>query len=342
LSRRKIPLSVQNLVLGCAPLGGLFQPVPESVARSTIRKALELGIKRIDTAPLYGFGRSETLIGLELSSLFKQDSKKFSPTEIKILTKIGRVLKHKSQILPNDLVDESNNAIFPQSDFVPVWDYSREGVIRSIKDSTKRLGVSPWAIHIHDAETDDRFTNAISRGRAVDTLIELRLSGLIKHLSAGLNNPEYLIKFAKQTPLYTFDGFLCAGSWNLLDHSALQLFLTCEEKDIFITNAGIFGSGILWGGKTLRYSESIPEDAKRRYQGWKKLSDEFRIPLAAIALQFAGLPSVVSHIAIGCRTPEEVQTNVDLLKVNVPETLWEKAFKDGLFNLSSIKNKVDV
>src|SRR5215813_8055742 len=60
-------LHVTRLGIGGAALGGLFEDPTEEDASNTVHRALELGINFIDTAPLYGAGKSETRIGRALA-----------------------------------------------------------------------------------------------------------------------------------------------------------------------------------------------------------------------------------------------------------------------------------
>ena len=59
-------LKVSRLGFGGVPLGGLYKDPSEDEAGATVRRAIELGINYFDTAPIYGFGKSETRLGREL------------------------------------------------------------------------------------------------------------------------------------------------------------------------------------------------------------------------------------------------------------------------------------
>ncbi|GIG62166.1 hypothetical protein Lfu02_65380 [Longispora fulva] len=60
-------LRVTRLGLGLAPIGGLFTAVPDAQALATVDRAWDRGLRLYDTAPLYGYGRSEQLAGRALS-----------------------------------------------------------------------------------------------------------------------------------------------------------------------------------------------------------------------------------------------------------------------------------
>jgi D-threo-aldose 1-dehydrogenase len=63
----KSNLHVTCLGVGGAPLGGLYKEVSEETAVGVVERALELGVNLFDTAPVYGYGKSELRIGRVLS-----------------------------------------------------------------------------------------------------------------------------------------------------------------------------------------------------------------------------------------------------------------------------------
>ena len=73
------------------------------------------------------------------------------------------------------------------------------------------------------------------------------------------------------------------------------------------------------------YYEDATHDHISYRGGWQALATKYKIPLPAVALQFAFLPEVVTAVCIGARTPEEVQQNVELLQYHIPVSLWKDA-----------------
>ena len=209
-------LAVTRLGLGCAAIGGLYGDIPDEQAVQVVHRAFHLGLNLVDTAPLYGAGKSETRLGLALKEV---------PRDNYILaSKVGRIL------VPTE-AGESDGGIFENPPpFKPVFDYSYDGVMRSFEDSLKRLGVNRIDIlHIHDP--DDHWEEAISG--AYPALERLRCEGIISAVSAGMNQWEMLARFAREGD---FDCFLLAGRYSLLDQSSLdELLPLCVEKNIGIS-----------------------------------------------------------------------------------------------------------
>ena len=183
-------ISVTALGLGGAPLGGLFTPVGAENAVATVRRGYELGIRFFDTAPLYGRGKSERFYGQALSE-FDRDSFILS-------SKVGRVLD------PNDDATDEDDIYVELPPYDVVFDFSRDGVLRSIEESLDRLGLDRLDIAlIHDP--DDHWEQAITE--AYPTLAELRSQGVVGAIGAGMNQWEMPARFAREGD---FDCFLLA------------------------------------------------------------------------------------------------------------------------------------
>jgi hypothetical protein len=78
-------LTLTRLGLGCAPIGGLFEPVSDADAHAVVDRAWEHGLRLFDTAPLYGSGLSERRLGHALGERPRD--------ELVLSTKVGRVLR---------------------------------------------------------------------------------------------------------------------------------------------------------------------------------------------------------------------------------------------------------
>ena len=135
----KTKVQVTRLGLGGAPLGGLYKDIAEETATTTVRRALELGINFIDTAPLYGHGKSELRLGRALAGC---------PCHSYVLaTKVGRVLE------PEDPSKVESIWFENLPPFIPVFDFSYDGVMRSFEESLKRLNLDRVdVLHIHDPD----------------------------------------------------------------------------------------------------------------------------------------------------------------------------------------------
>src|SRR5262249_28026279 len=134
----KTPLHVTRLGLGTAFLGNLFIPVSDDEAHRVVEAAWHAGIRFFDTAPLYGHGLAERRLGAVLTGKPRD--------EFVLATKVGRLLRAGAPPEPG----QSYVDVPPVN---PVFDFSYDGVMRSVEESLERLGLDRIdVLHIHDPD----------------------------------------------------------------------------------------------------------------------------------------------------------------------------------------------
>ena len=312
----RIDRYISKLALGTAPLGGLFTAVSDEQGQATVLAALDSGINFIDTAPLYGHGNAERMIGSVLSKTDK---------EYVISTKVGRVLK---KFAPEEIagkVDGLAAFIGVDPTIFPVFDFSRDGILRSIQESLERLNISSIDIAlIHDA--DDRIDEAIKNSYPV--LDELRSQGVIKGIGVGMNICSYATKAVKEMDL---DVILIAGRYSLLDQSAQEvLFKECLKKQTGVMVGGVYNSGVLANPtpeSTYNYVPVTPEILSKVKQIQALLLD-FDISLTAAAIQFPLRHPAVTCVLTGSRSVTELNANIKDFDQTIPDAAW-KALEDA-------------
>ena len=316
----RIDRYISKLALGTAPLGGLFTAVSDEQGQATVLAALDSGINFIDTAPLYGHGNAERMIGSVLSKTNK---------EYVISTKVGRVLK---KFAPEEIagkVDGLAAFIGVDPTIFPVFDFSRDGILRSIQESLERLNISSIDIAlIHDA--DDRIDEAIKNSYPV--LDELRSQGVIKGIGVGMNICSYATKAVKEMDL---DVILIAGRYSLLDQSAQEvLFKECLKKQTGIMVGGVYNSGVLANPvpeSTYNYLPVTPEILSKVKQIQALLLD-FDISLTAAAIQFPLRHPAVTCVLTGSRSVTELNANIKDFDQTIPDAAWKALEDAGLIN----------
>ena len=312
-------LQVTRLGLGCAAIGGLYGDIPDDQATQVVHKALDLGLNLFDTAPLYGSGKSEERLGRALRDV---------PRDAYVLaSKVGRLL-----VASDD--DQRDGSIFDNPPpFKPVFDFSYDGVMRSLEDSLTRLGVDRIDIlHIHDP--DAHWKEAIEG--AYPALERLRSEGVISAVSAGMNQWEMLARFAREGD---FDCFLLAGRYSLLDQSALdELLPLCTEKNIGIMAGGTYNSGILAKGAkpgaTYNYGEA-PADIMQKAQAIEAVAERHGVDVKAAASQFVFAHPAITCIIPGTRQPARVEENFNLLIDEIPSAFWDDLRAENLVHESA-------
>ncbi len=304
----KTRLEVPKLGIGGAALGGLFRDLSEDTATNTVKRALSLGIRFFDMAPLYGAGKAELRYGRGLQG--------WSRHSYVLASKVGYALLPKVPGAKQDLFFPYDNP----PDLTPTFDFSYDGVMRSLEGSLKRIGVDRIDIlHIHDPT--DHF-DAAMQGAYV-ALDKLRQDRVIGAVGVGTTVNETLIRFVQAGD---FDCILLAGRYSLLDHSALQEALPlCQARGVSVIIGGPYNSGILAtgavAGATYNYVPATPEVLEKVRQ-IENTCRKYSVPLKAAALQFPlGHPAVVSIIP-GARSEAEVEENFRFVAHPIPAEFW--------------------
>ena len=302
-------LRVTALGFGGAPVGNDLADGDEDQAIATVERSYESGTRYFDTAPIYGFGRSERRIGQALEGVPRD--------QFVISTKVGRLLEP---------CGGGSGLAEPEV----VFDWTRDGVMRSLDESLQRLGMDRVDIALLHGP-HDYYEEAI--GEAYPVLAELRSQGVVTAIGAGMNDWEMSARFAREAD---FDCILLAGQYTLLDQSALAEFLPlCLEKGVGVILGGPYNSGILAsdlsGEATHRYVKA-PPDIRERARRIRSVCDRYGVPLNAAALQFGLAHPAVASTIPGARSFSEVEDNTRAVSHPVPGGLWEELKERGLLD----------
>jgi D-threo-aldose 1-dehydrogenase len=307
-------VKVSRLGFGSASIAGLYSAVTEPDAIAMIEHTWDAGVRHFDTAPQYGFGLAERRLG----SVLRQH-----PRDSYVLsTKVGRLLR------PGSAEQLAQPTHFRGvTDDRPTWDFSRDGVRRSLDESLQRLGTERIDIvYLHDP--DDHWQQAI--GEAYPALHELREQGVIRAIGAGMNQAEMLTRFAHEADM---DVFLCAGRYTLLDQSGLaELLPACDAKGISLVIGGLMNSGVLANptpGARFDYQEVRPE-VLARAQGIRSVCERHGIPLLAAAIQFPLAHPRVAAILAGVRQPAHLDAYPEGMRLPIADALWADLRSEGL------------
>jgi len=310
------PVFVTEYSLGTAPIGNLFTEVTENDARAVVDAAWEGGIRTFDTAPHYGLGLSERRLGDALRPRPRE--------EYVISTKVGRLLRPASP--PHGLDDglDTEGFVVP-ADHTREFDYSADGVRRSLEASLARLGLDRVDIAlIHDP--DDHGDQALRE--AYPALEELRAQGCVRAIGVGMNQTAMLTRFVTDTDI---DVVLVAGRYTLLDTSAADALLPAAlDRGISVIAGGVFNSGVLAApalGATYDY-QPAPDSLIGRARQLERVCARFGVPLRAAAARFPLTHPAVASVLIGARSAAELTDALRLREREMPAGLGD-ALADG-------------
>lgn len=329
---KRAGIALTRLGLGTAPLGGLYAPVPTADAKGVLDAAWAAGIRYFDTAPMYGLGRAEHLVGERL--------REEDPAAFRVSTKVGRLMTfdRPGRVLPpeppRNPFDSGWNDGLP---FRELFDYSYDGVLRSYDDSRQRTGLERLDIlFVHDigrvthGERHDHHWAALTRGGGFRALGELKAAGLIAGFGLGVNEWPVIRDAMDETDL---DVCLLAGRYTLLDADAATDFLPLAlARGVDLVVAGVFNSGILAssaGPRKFDYVDAPPE-VVARVGRLDAVCRRFDVPLAAAAIAFPLRHPATTAIVVGARNAAEVEENVARFERPIPPELWQALEADGL------------
>ena len=281
---------------GGTPVGWGRTSDDESLA--TIRRARELGVTFFDTADSYGFGRSESLLGIVLSR---------HRNDVVIATKVGVARDAQGRL---------------------VKDFSRKHISHAVDGSLKRLRTDYIDLYqLHNPTLDD-----LRRDDLHEAMDRLQESGKIRFWGVSITTPEEGIEIIRNGW-----GYALQVLYNILNQApAQELFPLAKEKGYGIIARVPLASGLLTGKfrpdtvfpkDDVRQNFLTPkrlEEALARVDEAKSIIGGSARSLAEAALRFVLANEAVSTVIPGAKNVRQVEMNVSVDEVRIPQDIVEK------------------
>ncbi|MBK1786307.1 aldo/keto reductase [Prauserella cavernicola] len=305
--------------LGTASLGNLYEPVSDEQAHAALAAAWDTGIRHFDTAPHYGLGLAERRLGEFLAGTPRD--------EYVISTKVGRLL------VPDPAgagrLDDAHHYAVP-AEYRREWDFSADGVRRSLDASLERLGLDHVdTVYLHDPDEHD-LGPALAEG--LPAVAALREQGVVRAVGLGSKSTEALLAAARSGVL---DVLMVAGRFTLLEQPALDAVLPeCRARSVGVVSAGVFNSGVLatpTPSERDRYEYgAVPPEVLAKARAIADVCAEFGVDLPTAALWFSLREPVVRTVVVGAASAAEVRENHRRLHTPVSDELWNTLRDKGL------------
>jgi D-threo-aldose 1-dehydrogenase len=296
-------LTLPRVGFGAAAV--VYPSVPADQGMETLETAWVAGMRYFDTAPMYGSGRSETLVGAALRDRPRD--------EYQLSTKVGRLVR------PGHPDTARTGADW-------IYDFSRDGVLRSLEESRQRLGIDRLdLVLIHDP--DDHWREALDG--AWPALAQLRDDGVIGAVGVGMTQAPMLARFLRETDL---DAVLAAGVYTLLDTDGIvELLPEAQRRGVAVIAAQSLHGGLIDGvtGAQFRY-RPVDEEVSARVARIAAVCNEYGVPTAAAALQFPLAHPAVQCVLTGPSSPEQLRDNLSWAGFAVPPAVWTRLRSEGL------------
>ena len=317
-------LEVTRLGMGCAPLGDLFEVLPDAQAINAIDAAYAGGIRFFDTAPWYGTGKSELRTGFGLRG----------KADVVVATKVGRVLTRGGSLQPS----QRWKGGLP---FGVNFDYTYAGIMRSFEDSLQRLGMPKvHALAIHDLDLLYHETweavyarfDQLDQGGGYRALRELAAAGDTVAIGAGINRTGLIPKFLER---FELDYFIVAMPYTLLSQEGLQEIDLCRQRGVSVIIGAPFASGLLVSGSsrpaTYDYAAAPPEMVEKTAR-LEAVCAAHQVPLPAAALQFVLAHPAVASVIPGYNSPGQAEGCLQWLRTPIAPEFWEGLRVAGLID----------
>lgn len=277
--------------LGCWAIGGwLWGGSEERESIDTIISALERGITLIDTAAIYGFGRSEEIVGKAIAEYGSRG-------KIVLATKAG--------------LDWTSGKVYRNS--------TRDRIMKEVEDSLTRLQTD--YIDIYQIHWPDYDTPIEETARAMNELFE---KGTIKAIGVSNYSPEQMDVFRKNSPLHTSQ-----PPYNLFERGIEEdIAPYCDDNKITMLLYGAICRGLLSGrmkpdtkfeGDDIRKAD--PKFSEPRFAQYLKAVDlldkyaqeHYGKRVIHLAVRWV-LDKEPSHIALwGARRPSQLDPVGDIM-----------------------------
>jgi D-threo-aldose 1-dehydrogenase len=307
------------LSYGAANVGNLYRALSDDQAHAVLEAAWSAGIRYFDTAPHYGLGLSERRLGDFLATKPRR--------EYKISSKVGRLPRANPD--GRGRLDTENDFAVP-ADLTRAWDFSADGIRRSLDESLARLGLESIDIlYLHDPE---KYDLALGISTAIPALAGLRDEGLVAGIGVGSMSVPALLQSLQSDAL---DLVMVAGRFTLLEQPALaEVIPECRRRGVGVVNASVFNSGLLATndlGAHSRYEYGeVPSDLLGRAREIAGICAQYDVELPAAALQYTLREPAVRTVVVGGSTPEQVRQNAERMTVPIPEEMWLTLAAKGL------------
>jgi aryl-alcohol dehydrogenase-like predicted oxidoreductase len=219
------PLTVSRVAIGTWAIGGwMWGGTDETESISTIRAALDHGINAIDTAPVYGFGRSEEIVGKAIAEGHLRD-------KVLIATKVG--------------LEWKDGSVFRNA--------SRDRIMHEIEDSLRRLRTD--YIDIYQVHWPDPLVAIEETAAAMQTLFR---QGKIRAIGVSNFSVEQMQRFRSVAPLHVLQ-----SPYNLFERGIeADLLPYCRKNNIATFGYGALCRGLLSG--RMRPNTAFADDDLRR------------------------------------------------------------------------------
>ena len=281
-------------ISGLGDMPGIFgYSVSVERAAATMRAIFDSPVNFIDTARIYGMGRSEERVGAAIRE------RGGLPAGCILSTKIDR---------------DPDTGVFDAAQ-----------ARRSLEISLKTLGIERIdLLYLHDFEHARSLAEATSGEGALGELFRLKEQGLARAVGIAAGRVDMMIPLLRD---WDFDAVMTHNRFTLVNRNAEALLTFAQAKGIAVMNAAPYASGILAKGSRAypRYAyHEANDDTLAAIRRLEAIASRHCVPLGAAALQFSLRDRRVTSTVCGVTRPERIRETLEWARFSIPEAFWQE------------------
>lgn len=287
----------------------------DAISMKAIEAAIDNGINWIDTAPAYGFGHSEELVGKVLAG--KRD-------KVYLATKGGLQWY------------EDAGQLHLKKDGLSVYrDLSAAGLRRDLELSLKRLNTDYIDLYLtHWQSEAEPF---VSVEETMGELMKMKEEGLIGGIGVCNVKPEQIKEYLMYGKLDVIQ-----QKYSMLTRDAESLLPLCEEHQITLQTYSPLEQGLLTDSSARNMSsirgnirtnnvwwkEENRKNVIQMLDGWSDLCEKYNCPMSNLVVAWTMKRSKYFNVLCGARKVEQIVENAGSLKVCLSDEDYERMTKD--------------
>jgi D-threo-aldose 1-dehydrogenase len=288
---------VSPICFGASGLGDMPDTFGYSVsverAAATVRAIFDGPANFLDTARIYGLGRSEERIGAVIRE------RGGLPPGFVLSTKLDR--------------DPDSGA------------FDAAQARRSLEKSLKTLGLERVdLLYLHDPEHARSFAEATRDDGALGELFRIKEQGLARAVGLAAGRVDVMTPLLRN---WDFDAVMTHNRLTLVNRNAAAMLDFAQSRGVAVMNAAPYASGVLAVG-----SHAYPRYAYQRANGAalesircvEAIAARYGVPLGAAALQFSLRDRRVTSTVCGISRPERVRETLEWARFPIPPALWRE------------------
>ena len=293
-------VEISKLGLGAWAIGGgsWWGDNDDAESVASIHAALEQGFTLVDTAPAYGFGHSETVVGKAIND-----------------RRENVVLSTKCALHWDE---KRGGSLHAQRDGHTVYrNLSAKSIKLDLEASLKRLNTDYIDIYITHWQSAPEFPVPVSE--TVAALMEMKQQGKIRAIGASNVNADIIKEYLKHGELN-----IIQERYTMLDREKEDLFELCREKDIAIMAYSPLEQGLFTGKYGREYEPEAGSSRSQRVwfkpknfqlawdmmDKWDVFCEKYGCTMAQLAIAWTAAQAEHLQVLVGARKIEQIADNV--------------------------------